>query len=298
MTTVRYYAVPKGESGRFAQDFGQGFEQVTDDPSILFRSGKAVLILKPDAKGKDVFEHRKKQMEEVRTNLWNSPMTNVALVSEYHHPLFFSEEYPLRIQEVDLRAEVRYLHFYATSVFKTQFAEAHLKILRSNLRVFDSDDESLRSEIVNIMRFMSYGLPVRIDPSLNMYRLIELIVQGKKRRKIVHKFDQLARVFTPSRVLNVVIGSCRRWLECKAHLRPWEKSIPGQLTLAGSRTFLPGVLLRSIYFAHQSALPPDVCFSVILEMLAQGRTEYPPVRLEWKNQIKSLKAAKKRRAAS
>ncbi|MBX7087119.1 MAG: hypothetical protein K1X70_11840 [Leptospirales bacterium] len=238
-----------------------------------------------------------KQLQDVGHRLIISSISRLAIVSEYYHPEFFPDRYTFLNKVEDLRPEMRYLHFYATRIFQTQFDDVQLRILRKSTHVVDSDGEDLRSEVINVMRFQSYGIPIKIKPTLNFYRLIELIIQGRNRRKIVHKFDELADVFTNVAVLNVVIGCLARWLAFRANRLHFEKSIPGKLTQAGSRTFLPGALLRCIHFAHHSTLPPDVCFSVILHMLDGGRTEYPPVELDWRAHMRSIRAAKNRRTA-
>lgn len=290
---VVYYHVPEGESGRFAQDLGRHFDVVSDDPNILLSRDNVVLILKSHPEeAKTEFDHRIDQLNTLDLILtMKGGNTNAALVSEYFHGLLSVDKFPFINNIRHLQKDLLYLDFYAREIFQSGVDSQSLTALGKNLHIVDSDGESLRSEIISILRMREYGIKAQLDLRLNIYRLFQLIVQGANRRKTIRKFEQLGRVFTPWRILDVVIGFLGRCISSRA--KPaFEKSNPGLIVSAGGKNFFPGALLRSIHFARSSAFPPDATFSVIIHILEQGRIQRLNPAVDWLNHIAGMRKRK------
>lgn len=292
--TVVYYAVPEGELGRFSQDIAKDFDVISDDISVLFVANRVVLILKRDMKTKDEYNFRLEQMETIERILsQRASAIRIAIVSEYLHPCFARSIFSFLSKVEDLRLDLPYYRYYTTQIFGQAINPDSLYALRRNLHIMDSDGQSLRAEIVSVLRLAHYGLPVRVDLRLNPYRLLELVVLGKNRTKTMGHFHRLAKVFTAARTLDIVIAFLSRCLAFRARRGAFEKSLPGRLVIEGSKSFLPGAFLRCILFARKSTFPPDVVFCIVLHMLNESRTRPSTLKLDWKSHIATIKSRRR-----
>ncbi len=278
---VMYFVVPEGECGRLAQDLGHSVDAISDDPGIIFNQGSVLLILKDEDGRKGDFDHRMDQIEEVRRNLAHGNCSSLTIVSEFYDSRV---DKVIDVKVKDLRIDRRYFSFYQDEIFPSSIPAATLDSLSNTLHLKDSDKESIRAVVISLMRLHSYGLRIKVDMRLNPYRLMELVVRGD-RRKSVRSFDRIASILTPVRVLYIVVNFLVRSLSMRAGRSMFEKSIPGEIVLSASRVFMPGAMLRAVHFARTSPLQADVTFSIMQQILEDGRTTGKAPNIDWKHAI-------------